>query len=385
MPFDAEDFARTALLRLIPRGRYRIAAPNDVRFASFAPECTRVAYRQQGAQPSFVLFMTAEQDPRPLATAAAEWAAANWRPNAVQKRVQPGVVAVQIGPGQHLAGSGAVLGTAVPAVVWTVDTDSGRVTANGGAPGAPSSGEMRNAAANLARGLAPPALGELDYAERNLMHPPSTGMPTVLTGGIAILLVLFAFRFGFSALLQALAYAGLLGSGQANPVFALAGLVLNALLVAGIVFGVALLVNFGNFAMRAPGFSSSSPQTRTASWVAFGVVMALLVAGANFGLPRTLQSSPGNHVSAVASDDGSQVQMAVGGDVRVDLRGWPSSEWSRVTFKTSNPSVLVVRSAPSGADIPVATFGAVAVGTSRIDAASHDGRFSFELRVTVVQ
>ena len=35
---------------------------------------------------------------RLAATAAAAWAEANWRPNAIQRRVRPGVVVVQIAP-----------------------------------------------------------------------------------------------------------------------------------------------------------------------------------------------------------------------------------------------------------------------------------------------
>ncbi len=97
MRFDAEDLARPALVRILPRSRHRQAAPTDARFAAVAANAVRVAFRQQGARPSFLIFTGPGQDPRAAALAAAEWDAANWRPNAVQRRVPPGVVTVASG------------------------------------------------------------------------------------------------------------------------------------------------------------------------------------------------------------------------------------------------------------------------------------------------
>lgn len=334
--------------------------------------------------------MGPDEDPRAAALAAAEWAAANWRPNAVQRRVQPGVLAVQVGPAARLASAGSLGGAAVPAAVWTVDSDTGRVSAAGRVAAAPSAGEIRRAAEALARGLPAPAVGELDYAERAIMHPRSAPLPSAVTGGIGILLVLFALRFGLSALLQILVYLGFLNAGV-NPLFAFAGLLLNVLLVAGIVLGVAVLLNAGNAAVRAPGFSSATPRTRTLTWVSYAAVMALLAAGSNFALPRLLQSQQRQggaqiaHVLVTASDDGSEAQVLAGGDLQVDLRSWPASEWQDVRFSVSNPSVLAVTAAPSGSAPPIATFAALAAGASRVDAVSKDGRYSFELRVTVVR
>jgi hypothetical protein len=46
LAFTVEDLARTALVRILPRSRYRLAAQGDARFASFASNTTRIAYRQ---------------------------------------------------------------------------------------------------------------------------------------------------------------------------------------------------------------------------------------------------------------------------------------------------------------------------------------------------
>jgi hypothetical protein len=55
-----------------------------------------------------------------------------------------------------------------------------------------------------------------------------------------------------------------------------------------------------------------------------------------------------------------------------------------VRFTVSNPSVLAIASTPGPTDPPVAIFDAQGTGVSRVDAVSKDGRYSFELRVTVV-
>jgi hypothetical protein len=299
------------------------------------------------------------------------------------------VLAIQVGSGVS-APPGPVTGTAVPAAVWTVDPATGRVETSGRPPGAPSAGEVKRAASALARGLPAASVGELDYAEREIMHPRTAGMPAVLTGGLAILLVLFAARYGFGALYQVLLYTGLLSAGV-NPLLALGGLVANLLLVAGIVLSVALLLNFRGAALRAPGFSSPRSGTRTAAWVGLAAAMAVLVAGTNYALPRWLAGQQRQaqaqtlHISVTAADDGTQVQVSSGGYVRVDLRAWPGDEWPGVRFSVSNPSVLGASSLPAAGDAPVATFDALSAGASRIDADSRDGRYSFELRVMVVR
>jgi hypothetical protein len=68
----------------------------------------------------------------------------------------------------------------------------------------------------------------------------------------------------------------------------------------------------------------------------------------------------------------------------VDLSAWPSSEWTDVQFKTSNPSILSLDQTPSTGGGPVAVFVARQVGTARVDAASADGRYTFQVRVNVI-
>ncbi len=138
MTFSVEDLARAALVRIIPRSRYRLAAPTDARFAPFARDSSRIAYRQQGATPAFLIFSGPGQDARAAATAAATWAEANWRPNAIQRRVRPGVVVVQVAPAGELTTPGLLASTAVPAAIWTVDSESGKVDTAGQPPGSPS-------------------------------------------------------------------------------------------------------------------------------------------------------------------------------------------------------------------------------------------------------
>src|SRR5260370_36662270 len=127
LSFSAEDFARTSLVRILPRSRYRLAAQTDARFQSFANSTTRIAYRQQGATPAFLLFSGPGQNPHAAATAAASWAEANWRPNAIQRRARPGVVVVHVAPGNQLTPAGPVAGATVQSAVWTVDSAVGKV------------------------------------------------------------------------------------------------------------------------------------------------------------------------------------------------------------------------------------------------------------------
>src|SRR5437763_327493 len=93
-----EDPVGAALVRILPRSRYRLAGQNDSRFTSLAANTSRIAYRQQGGTPAFLLFSGAGQDPRAAAAAAAAWAEASWRPNAIQRTVRTGVVVGQVAP-----------------------------------------------------------------------------------------------------------------------------------------------------------------------------------------------------------------------------------------------------------------------------------------------
>ena len=396
MAFSVEDLARTALVRILPRSRYRLAAPTDARFASFAGNSARIAYRQQGATPAFLIFSGPGQDARAAATAAAAWADANWRPNAIQRRVRPGVVVVQVAPAGELTTPGLVASTAVPAAIWTVDSESGRVDAAGQPPGSPSGAEVRRAGAALAQGSPAPSLGELDHAEREIMQTRTRAMPQAVGGVVGILLVLFALRYAFGAVSSIFALSGLLRSPQSASVpggqLLLYGeLLVNALILVGIVIGLGVLFNISNLALRLPGFSSPVSRTRTMTWVGYAAVMVLLAVVLDVVLPGAVPSTANNagqdeytHVTVTATDDGSESFVNVGGDLSVDLSSWPSSEWAGVTFKTSNPSILSLDHGPSAGAPPIAVFTARQVGAARVDAASADGRYTFQVRVNVM-
>lgn len=388
--FGVEDLARTALVRILPRSRYRLAALSDSRFASFAANTVRIAYRQQGATPAFLLFCGPGQDPRAAATGAAEWAGANWRPNAVQRTVRPGVVVVQIAPRAELTTPGLVPGAAVPAAVWTVDSDTGRVELAASPPGSPSGAEVRRAASALARGVPAPSLGELDLAERAIMQMRTVAMPQVVGGIVGIVLLLFALRFGFGALSSLVALSRGLGATSQPQLLIIGELVANSLIVVGIALGLGVYFNIANLALRLPGVSSPSSQTRRLTWIGYAVVMIVLAGVVDVALPGAgqpgIQAGPGQlaHVTATAADDGTETMVAVGGDLTIDLSTWPSSEWAGIQFKTSNPSVLTLDSQPAAGAPPSARFSAHQAGTSRVDAASSDGRYTFQLRVSVV-
>ena len=395
MAFAVEDLARTALVRILPRSRYRLAAPTDSRFASFTANAARIAYRQQGATPAFLIFSGPGQDPRAAATAAAAWAEANWRPNAIQRRVRPGVVVVQVAPAGELTKPGLVDSTAVPAAIWTVDSETGRVDASGQPPGSPSGGEVRRAGAALAQGLPAPSLGELDHAEREIMQMRTRAMPQAIGGVVGILLVIFAFRYGLGALGSLMGLSSLLRSPQAVNAFPGGGLfvygelLVNFLIVAGIVVGLGVLFNIGNLAYRLPGFSSPVPRRRNMTWVGYATVMivlAVVLDGVLPGVagPRNAGQDQSAHVTVTTADDGSETYVIVGGDLTADLSSWPSSEWAGVSFKTSNPSILSLDSTPSAGARPVAVFTARQEGAARVDATSADGRYTFQVRVNVI-
>jgi hypothetical protein len=392
--FTVEDLARTALIRILPRSRYRTAAQNDSRFQAFVPNVARIAYRQQGATPAFLLFSGPGQDPRAAALSAAAVAGATWRPNAIQRTVRPGVVVVHVAPGAQLAAAGPVVGAAVPAAIWTVDSETGRVEVAGKPPGSPPIGEIQRAAATLAKGVPAPSMGELDLAERAVMQVRTRGMPPrVFSGVVGVLLFIFVMRYGLAGIFSLMALpsailGGDLGSTPGLAFVEIASLVANVLLLAGILLGVGLVFNFRNLAFRLPGFSSPVPTTRNLAWGGYAVVMIALAVILNGALPAaersTVQGAQGDytHVSATASDDGGQVYVAVGGDLTVDLSGWPQSEWPGVQFKTSNPSVLTLDSTPASGAAPSARFSSHQEGASRVDATSADGKYTFELRVS---
>lgn len=260
MPLNVEDLAVTALVRIVPRNRYRLAGQTDSRFQTFAASTTRIAYRQQGATPAFLLFSGPGQDARAAALAAASWAQANWRPNAIQKKVSPGVVVIQVAPGNQLATAGPVPGAAVPAAIWTVDSDNGRMQTAGSPPGSPPAGEVKRAADALLKGLPAPSLGELDQAERNVMQVRTIGLPPIFTGVVSICLVLVAVSFGLRGVGALFTLPYVIASGD---VAAIGAELASVLVLVGLLLGVGLLFNIRNLAFRTPGFSSPVPARAT--------------------------------------------------------------------------------------------------------------------------
>jgi hypothetical protein len=386
LPFDVEDLARTSLVRILPRSRYRLAAQTDSRFQSFAGNTARIAYRQQGATPAFLLFSGPGQNPHAAATAAATWAEANWRPNAIQRRVKPGVVVVHVAPGNQLTPAGPVAGAVVPAAVWTVDSATGKVETAGNPPGSPAASHLKTAATNLMRGVPAPSLGELDLAERNVMQIRSVGTPRVVGGVVTICLILVALRYGMGGLFGLFALPGALAAGN----LAEAGsLLVGVLILAAILLGIGVVLNVANLAFRVPGFSSPVSRTRSLTWGGYVLVLASLIVaqGALPGLQSPTNVGAGStqylHVTATTSDDGSETYVTTGGELTVDLSGWPSTEWAGVQFKTSNPSVLSLDATPGSDGKPIAKFTAHQTGVSRVEAASTDGRYTFQLRVDV--
>jgi hypothetical protein len=389
LPFTAEELAVTALVHILPRSRYRLAAQTDGRFQTFASNTTRIAYRQQGGTPAFLLFSGPGQNPNAAALAAAAWAHANWRPNAVQRKVKPGVVVVHVAPGNQLTPAGPVAGTAVPATVWTVDSATGKVEAIGRPPGSPSAAEVKTAASSLMRGVPAPPLGELDLAERGVMQMRTVGMAPALGYGLGILLFIFALRYGFGGLIGLIALPSVMSAGGPGLLsYESLGIVLSVLLLCGILFGAALLFNFRNLAYSAPGFSSPTPGVRNVAWGAYIAVMIGTAVVYDGVLPQVERQTAAStvksdytHVKASLSDDGGEVYVVSGGDVSIDLTGWPSSEWNGVDFKSSNPSVLTLDSAQTSR--PEAKFSAHQAGVARVNATSADGKYAFQIQVDV--
>ena len=393
MPFSTEDLARTALVRILPRSRYRLAAQTDSRFQSFAANTTRIAYRQQGGTPSFLLFSGPGQNPHSAAMAAASFAEQNWRPNAIQRKVRPGVVVVHVAPGNQLTPAGPVSGAVVPAAVWTVDSAAGKVETTGSPPGSPPRSEIKRAAMTLMRGEPAPSLGELDLAERGVMQLRSVAIPRALSGLMGLFLLYFAFRYGMMGLVGLFILPMFLSSGAARSSGTLPyvlGMTAEVLVLAGILLGAGIIFNFRNMALRVPGFSSPVSTTRNLTWGAYIAAMVCLAIAIDIVIPGLESKNNVNanqaqygHVTATVADDGGETYVVANGDLTVDLSGWPQSEWSGVQFKTSNPSVLSLDAAPVAGDKPIARFGAHQEGVSRVDAASADGRYTFQLRVDV--
>lgn len=269
MSIDADDLARTALVDLIPRHRYRLAGRSDERFLTFAAGCVRVAFQHLGAHPSLLLFCGPGQDPREAARLAARWAEANWRPTAIQRRVTPGVVAVHVAPARELAPAGPVEGAPAPAVVWTVDAGSGRVETPAGPRGGPSPGPLRRAARELAAGRPAVPLGVLDHAERDVMQIRRGYSIGSVPGVVGLLLVLLGLRFAYTVYVD-FAYRQWLALPR------------DLVLLLGVIGAAALAFDYGGLRSRLPGFSSPRRWVPALSWA--GYVAAVVVAAALLSL-----------------------------------------------------------------------------------------------------
>ncbi|HVH62674.1 MAG TPA: hypothetical protein VNA65_03635, partial [Candidatus Dormibacteraeota bacterium] len=314
MPFSAEDLARTALVRVLGRSRYRLAAQTDARFQSFAGNTVRIAYQQQGRTPSFLLFSGPGQNPHAAAMAAAGWAEANWRPNAIQRRVKPGVVVVHVAPGNQLTPSGPVPGSVISAAVWTVDSATGRVATNGKPPGSPPASEIRRAATSLMRGVPAPSLGELDLAEKGVMQQRMGEMSPLLSYLVRAMLFIFAFRYGLAGVAGLIALPSVLNPGNRGAASLVTiQLLLSTLLLVGTVFGLALVFNIRGLGYRTPGFSSSTAGVRNLAWGSYAAAMialAVVYDGVLPSLERQAYANPSHpnytHVTANVDDDGGE-------------------------------------------------------------------------------
>jgi hypothetical protein len=237
-------------------------------------------------------------------------------------------------------------------------------------------------------------LGQLDYAERAIMQTRTVAMPRGVGGIAGILLVIFAFRYGLGALGSLFTLAGVLRSpqkgGGVGQLVLYGDLLVNLLILVGLVVGLGVAFNIANLAVRLPGFSSPVQSTRTMTWVGYVAVMVVLALALDVAIPAAARSGLKNagdqylHVAVTAADDGSETFVTTGGDLSVDLSSWPSSEWAGVQFKTSNPSILTLDQTAAAGASPLAVYTARQEGTARVDAASADGRYTFQVRVNVV-
>lgn len=269
MPLDADDLARTALADLVPRNHYRLAGTGDARFASFAPQVVRIAFQHLGARPSLLLFCGPAQRPSEAVRLAAEWAAANWQPTAIQRRVEPGVVVVQVAPASELVPAGAVEGTAVPAVIWTVDQESGHAETPPGPRGGPSPGPVRRAARDLVAGRPAVPIGVLGASERELMQSSSRRPSAAVVPGLAgLVLVLVGFRLAMTVF----------GDVARHDWTALPR---DVVLLAGLIGAGILLYDYAGLRGRLPGFSSRRRWVTILTWA--GYVAAVVVVAEALG------------------------------------------------------------------------------------------------------
>lgn len=370
---DVEELARSVLVRIIPDG-YRLTGRSDARFAGFSDQTQRIALRHLGPRPSLVAFCGPGQDAGLVARSAAEWMAANFRPNAIQRRVQPGVLVVAVGPPPQLPAAAELKDLPVDASIWTVDAGSGRLESRGRPPGSPSPGVVASAARDLAQGRPAPPIGALDVAERTLMNPRRRYRYAGPTGIVAVILVLLAFRYG----------VGFLYGLAVNPVTAIGELVV----VAGLAGAALLFFDVWGLRSRLPGFSSRRRGVVAASWAAYAGTFGLLAIIFNLVLPILLPPAAAGcsvrDCTVTAADSSAKVAMTRDAVLTVDLSDAPKAAWADMRIESSDPAILekLAQGSRSG-DPPSARFRALAPGSARIIAASASGGFTFEIIVDV--
>jgi hypothetical protein len=208
-PYSADDLARAALLRIVPSG-YRLIDEHDERFSGIRDRFVRLALKHLGPRPSLVGFTAGDVDPQDAARALAGWAAQNLTPNAIQRRVSPGVLVIAV---DSPVSAGPVEGAAVSSAVWTVR--GGQLEARGRPPGSPSAGLLRDVVRRLQRGESAPGIGQVDYVERNLMYGRGRRARAAGLSGGAILLIVLGLFFGLRFLPAILAGATS-AQGQGN-------------------------------------------------------------------------------------------------------------------------------------------------------------------------
>ncbi|MGB2939183.1 MAG: hypothetical protein WBD38_02630 [Candidatus Dormiibacterota bacterium] len=211
-PYTADDLARAALLRIVPSG-YRLIDASDERFTGIRDRFVRLALKHLGPRPSLIGFTEPGVDPQEAARAAAVWAAENLTPNAIQRRVAPGVLVIAV---DGSARAGPVDGAAVSSAVWTI-APGGVVEARGRPPGSPSAGLVRDVVKRLERGEAAPGIGQVDYVERNLMYGRGRRARAAGLSGTAVLLIVVGLFFGLRFLPALFAGATGAAQGQNNP------------------------------------------------------------------------------------------------------------------------------------------------------------------------
>lgn len=368
-----EELARAVLLRIIPNG-YRLAGRSDERFAAFISETQRIALQHLGGRPSLVAFCGPGQDAMLVARAAAEWMAAKFRPNAIQRRMRPGVLVISVGPPQQLPEAAELKDLPVEASIWTVDANSGHLHWKGRPSGSPSPGVVSAAARDLARGVEAPPIGTLDYAERSLLQRSPRYRYAGPTGIVGLILIFVAVRYGA---------AFFYGFGV-SPIAAIGELVLAA----GILGGALLIFDVWGLRSRLPGFSSRSRGVVAASWAGYIATFGALAIVFNLVVPRLLPASRGacsvEGCTVTAADDKATVTMTRTAVLTVDLGDAPQASWADMRIESSDPSILEKLAQGSRAgDPPSGKFKAVGSGSARITAVSDAGGYRFEIMVYV--